>query len=992
MTVALALKCLQVFPFPSILIKDQKTTNIYPCFLLNSDNILVDPRWRQFNNQCHSSFVPGESALKAAPTEIFTFELSRLPCSRLLVNYNGKLNTKNSRLPVEILPWTQMRTWPFWCILDLQAYLDSCSEDVRHLFERECSVMLECRACKSIFRSFVNFFSHKRGFCRSETYDSKNGGSPPSSPKKIVGLRRTNLAKHVFKKVGVSEITGINDDPSASLFVHTLPSHRREVVAIVDSDGTYRICLPALGYDDSDIPSDRVLLLRPQVNPTRYRGMNLRLRLKNDITRPISQEEVECIERLLKFFPDVVEPSVCRCLYTSCSEIPPFGCTQALAYHMSVKHTVRDKKSMTIPCLLCSKKFITLALFYAHVKRKHARVKLEHIAYRKREADDYLSKKKAKRVKGLLQKTTEPVCPVRVRCRSLSPDSSGESGEPCESNEADGNEVEHSSTLQEEKNAKEEELTNGEQTSPVIEITSDTPTSEQPSPKDDEDKGERSSTVCSNVSADEEKPSNTCALRKKRKRKIPARYRDDDFQYYAKENEHSKTPKLHRGSAQHCSSSQSSAKTSPSTSTHSDSMASDVNEVVRRLVSTVSDLLSQENSSAPHSTSVRSKSSRLRRRPDWMDNEDFVIVDDRKVVVSFQYTKWTRSDGAFAVTAASLALEHPARTLLRELRKNVCENKQAIKLAEDIKLVASSLTDRAACFNASRIAVKANAVLERIDCTRGYKCRRENTADPPVLRVYNSTESVSSHPSTKTVENDGNESGKSTPTLSTESHVTAVMTPRLRRSPMNLLDSPGSLSNRRKQNLNALSDVEDNVTILFKNGKPSKVDDLAMVPVYLSSAQKQLFFSSLKQIDPDEPDGKHVCSQCNEVVPNLKEGRRHMVTHIRVMRLRCSLCGAGSFFCTDLRVHLMEGYCEKLYRAPDGVVDPDRLPCMTKEQADSLSELVDPINPGRVMYTSGQIVSAKSRIPYYPDPVIEERILGPGRVLCRSTPTRTKRT
>ncbi|KHJ75405.1 hypothetical protein OESDEN_24979 [Oesophagostomum dentatum] len=65
---------------------------------------------------------------------------------------------------------------------------------------------------------------------------------------------------------------------------------------------------------------------------------------------------------------------------------------------------------------------------------------------------------------------------------------------------------------------------------------------------------------------------------------------------------------------------------------------------------------------------------------------------------------------------------------------------------------------------------------------------------------------------------------------------------------------------------------------------------------------------------------------------------------------------------------------------------------MTKEQADSLSELADPINPGRVMYTSGQIVSAKSRIPYYPDPVIEERILGPGRVLCRSTPTRTKRT
>ncbi|VDN21848.1 unnamed protein product [Cylicostephanus goldi] len=105
-----------------------------------------------------------------------------------------------------------------------------------------------------------------------------------------------------------------------------------------------------------------------------------------------------------------------------------------------------------------------------------------------------------------------------------------------------------------------------------------------------------------------------------------------------------------------------------------------------------------------------------------------------------------------------------------------------------------------------------------------------------------------------------------------------------------------------------------------------------------------------------------------------KERRRHVIPHIREMRLRCSLCGAGSFFFTVLRVHLMEGYCEKLHRAPE-VVDLDRHPCMTKEQADSLSELVHPINPGRVMYTSGHTASAKSRVPYCPDPVIEERIL-----------------
>ncbi|VDM78234.1 unnamed protein product [Strongylus vulgaris] len=290
---------------------------------------------------------------------------------------------------------------------------------------------------------------------------------------------------------------------------------------------------------------------------------------------------------------------------------------------------------------------------------------------------------------------------------------------------------------------------------------------------------------------------------------------------------------------------------------HSRALNLHIVQVVRRLVTTVSDLLSQEHPSAPNLTSLRTKSSRLRRRPDWMDNEDFVIVDDRKN-------------------------------------------------------------------------------------------RRDITNDHPVLRVYNSAQSLPSHSSAKSVGSESNESGTTTPTLPKESHTPAnqyfsVPVSRQRRSPASLLDSGGNLSNRRKQNLNAINDVEDNLTILFKNGKPSKVDDLAMVPVYLSSAQKQLFFSSLKQIHPDEPDGKHVCSQCNEVVPNLKlislpylprlqEGRRHMVTHIRVMRLRCSLCGAGSFFCTDLRVHLMEGYCEKLHRAPEGVVDLERHPCMTKEQ------------------------------------------------------------
>ncbi|EYB88487.1 hypothetical protein Y032_0246g39 [Ancylostoma ceylanicum] len=47
--------------------------------------------------------------LKAAPTEILAFEVSRSPCGRLPDNHNGNLSTEKSGLSVEILPWTQSR-------------------------------------------------------------------------------------------------------------------------------------------------------------------------------------------------------------------------------------------------------------------------------------------------------------------------------------------------------------------------------------------------------------------------------------------------------------------------------------------------------------------------------------------------------------------------------------------------------------------------------------------------------------------------------------------------------------------------------------------------------------------------------------------------------------------------------------------------------------------------------------------------------------------
>lgn len=43
--------------------------------------------------------------------------------------------------------------------------LEKGTEEVKSVLSYECNVIYECRICHSLFRSIVNFVSHKRKFC-----------------------------------------------------------------------------------------------------------------------------------------------------------------------------------------------------------------------------------------------------------------------------------------------------------------------------------------------------------------------------------------------------------------------------------------------------------------------------------------------------------------------------------------------------------------------------------------------------------------------------------------------------------------------------------------------------------------------------------------------------------------------------------------------------------------------------------------------------------
>ncbi|GMS91705.1 hypothetical protein PENTCL1PPCAC_13880, partial [Pristionchus entomophagus] len=205
------------------------------------------------------------------------------------------------------------------------------------------------------------------------------------------------------------------------------------------------------------------------------------------------------------------------------------------------------------------------------------------------------------------------------------------------------------------------------------------------------------------------------------------------------------------------------------------------------------------------------------------------------------------------------------------------------------------------------------------------------------------------------------------------------------------METNGS-SGKRKQNLDQLADLEEVIMIVPVNDG-TKRSDLTKVPVFLSEHQQSIFFSGLivrlHQDTLTPGKGYYECMYCHVNVPNIRDGRRHMVAHLRVMRLRCALCGAGSFFCIDMRNHLQMRGCPDLSKAPDHMVKPGT-PCMTKEHADQLSYAAHSDNPGHAVFTSGKIVSILSSSPYLPDPEIEEKILGPARVPPRGVPTPIK--
>ncbi|KJH51177.1 hypothetical protein DICVIV_02639 [Dictyocaulus viviparus] len=89
-------------------------------------------------------------------------------------------------------------------------YYKQCSPKKQQIFDTECGILLECKACGEIFRSVVFFISHKRTFCRVNTMDAPNSRDKPTNNNEVNNRRnmsrrgRKNLAKQAVSAKQVS--------------------------------------------------------------------------------------------------------------------------------------------------------------------------------------------------------------------------------------------------------------------------------------------------------------------------------------------------------------------------------------------------------------------------------------------------------------------------------------------------------------------------------------------------------------------------------------------------------------------------------------------------------------------------------------------------------------------------------------------------------------------------------------------------------------------
>ncbi|VIO88326.1 Zinc finger, C2H2 type family protein [Brugia malayi] len=314
-------------------------------------------------------------------------------------------------------------------VIGLIDIYNNSTAEVRYLLANECSIVLECRCCGNFFRDYLDYVTHKRFYCRMSCSTAASAFCTAAlefAEKALAELRdgdqskkERTLQQQNRGEAGTSSGTKTESQPlkrTKTNFKRTNFSHvvkHSKQCSLPLSNTEIMESIPHALVTVDTVPADRVAVVIPQDNSSRYREMNLRNRkgdsAKNGVARKVGTEELKILERMGKYQAMMVDLSLLTCSHSDCKEKQPFSSLFTFAYHLTVKHNRRATSNKRIPCYLCDFESQTYTALIDHLKSAHEHYYQEHVTARLT-SEELKRGRKGKQAKIVL-----------MRGRSLSP-------------------------------------------------------------------------------------------------------------------------------------------------------------------------------------------------------------------------------------------------------------------------------------------------------------------------------------------------------------------------------------------------------------------------------------------------------------------------------------------------------------------------------------------------------------------------------------------
>ena len=258
--------------------------------------------------------------------------------------------------------------------------LENGSDEVKSILAYECDLVYECRVCRSLFRSLVNFISHKRTYCKEKfdiTYarNSFNDydttfASKPNIQEQEKMLEETCGNDRILR----SQVS--KEEPKKDLTAIVNMLQKKQTENLQTNTNTERVCLETVQSNSSAVYQtvDSIIsiqspreLMKTQVTELKdmISGQTAVLGPNGQVVQPTKKlDTINATESCNNEAITDVPANELKCCICDAS----FATKKTLAVHTRTLHT---SYRLCYPCPCCSSTFANTWSVYRHLFKVH---------------------------------------------------------------------------------------------------------------------------------------------------------------------------------------------------------------------------------------------------------------------------------------------------------------------------------------------------------------------------------------------------------------------------------------------------------------------------------------------------------------------------------------------------------------------------------------------------------------------------------------------